>query len=63
MTRRLRVRSSVDARLNAPVALSPTPKSIPAIMNGELKDMQAARRERLAASTETAAPETSSDLQ
>lgn len=48
MSRRLRVRSSVDVRLNAPVALSLTAKAVPAIMNGEFVDMQAARRARLA---------------
>lgn len=44
--RRSRVRSSVDARLNQPVNLIPTTLAIPVIMNGELRDMQAERRNR-----------------
>jgi hypothetical protein len=61
MTRRLRVRSSIDARLNAPVALSLTCKAVPAIMNGELMEMQAARRDRLSVSTETPTAPTASE--
>ena len=44
--RKLRVRSSIDARLNAPVDLHPTTRAIPVIMNDELRDMQARIREQ-----------------